>query len=59
MDQESLARISAIERPALLALEEDAALVEWLLKMDTSIPANFRASLIHLERVELDTSSYG
>ena len=27
--------------------------------MDTSIPANCRVSLIHLETVELDTSTYG
>ena len=27
--------------------------------MDTTIPANFRVSLIHLETIELDTSTYG
>ena len=48
-----------LERPALLALEEETVLVEWPLKIDTSVTVNFRASLIHLGAVELDTSTYG
>ena len=59
MDQEFLPRTSARERTALKALEEDADLVERPLKMKASIPVNFIASLIHLESVELDTSTYG
>ena len=58
LDQGHLARISVRERPALLGLEEAFALVESPLKMDTSGPVSFRASLIHLETVELDTFTY-
>ena len=53
MDQEPLARISSKEKTAVLALEEDSTLAEWHLKMETFILANFRASFIHLETIEL------
>ena len=53
MDQEPLARISSKEKIAVLALEEDSTLAEWHLKMETFILANFRASFIHLETIEL------
>ena len=46
-------------KTCLIALEENAVLVERYLKMDWSISANFRASLIHLETVELEASTYG
>ena len=59
LHQEPLARISAIEKLALIALEEDSALAEWPLKMDTFIPVKFRASIINLEIAELDFSTYG
>ena len=59
MDQELLPRTSTTERSVLEALEEDGALVDWPLIKETSIPANFRSSLIHLETIELDTSTYG
>ena len=45
MDQELLPRTSTTERSVLIK--------------ETSIPANFRSSLIHLETIEVDTSSYG
>ena len=60
LDQEPLSKIShRNERPDTVVFEVEATLVEYPLKIFTTIPANFNTVFTHSELVEGTTSLYG